>query len=151
MRPFSFVLCVSTVILCCQAMAGDEDAKKIQGTWLLTELIVAGEKVPAKDVEGMKFVFENNKFTIVPPTADTGVVDKRTFTFKLDGGKQPAQVDIVALDGEHKGVTSPGIYEIKDDTLRWCQSDDPKSTERPKDVASPAKSPLYLFTFKRSK
>ena len=58
---------------------------------------------------------------------------------------------MTALDGDLKGVTSPGIYELKGDTLRWCQSDDEKSKDRPKDFASPDKSRLYLFTFKRLK
>jgi uncharacterized protein (TIGR03067 family) len=58
---------------------------------------------------------------------------------------------LTALDGEFKGAVSPGIYEIKGDTLRWCQSDDPKAKDPPKEFASPEKSELYLFTFKRAK
>ena len=127
------------------------DAKMLQGAWALTELVVGGTKVPDKEIQGMKFIFEGNKLTIAPPASDTGVVDKRTFTFKLDPSKKPAEVDITALDGKYKDTVSPGIYELKGDTLRWCQSDDPKAKDRPKDFASPEKSPLYLFTFKRAK
>lgn len=138
------------LFIACAAIAGEpEDSKKLQGAWTLTELVVGGAKVPDKELAGMKFVFEANKLTIVPPAADTGVVDKRAFTIKLDPSKKPAQVEITALDGEHKGAVSPGIYELKGDTLRWCQSDDPKSKERPKEFASPEKSSFYLFTFKR--
>jgi uncharacterized protein (TIGR03067 family) len=138
------------LLLACAALAGQaDDAKKLQGAWALTELIVGGAKVPDKELAGMKFVFEANKLTIVPPAADTGVVDKRSFTIKLDPSKKPAQVEITALDGDHKGAVSPGIYELKADTLRWCQSDDPESKKRPKDFASPEKSKIYLFTFKR--
>jgi uncharacterized protein (TIGR03067 family) len=135
---------------CAAALAGQaDDAKKLQGAWALTELIVGGAKVPEKELAGMKFVFEADKLTIVPPAADTDVIDKRTFTVKLDSKKNPAQVEITALDGKFKGTISPGIYELKADTLRWCQSDDPESKERPKDFASPEKSKIYLFTFKR--
>ena len=152
MRPFSYLLIgCALFLICCRAFAGADDAKKLQGAWALTELVVGGAKVPEKEIAGLKFVFAATKLTIVPPTADTGLVDKRSFTFKLDATKQPRQVDMTALDGEFKGVTSPGIYELKDDTLRWCQSDDPKSKDRPKDFASPEKSTLYLFTFKRAK
>lgn len=141
---------VASLLLAGAAFAGQaDDAKKLQGAWVLTELVVGGVKVPEKEVAGMKFIFEENKLTIVPPSADGGIVDKRAFTIKLDPAKKPAQVEMTALDGEHKGTVSPGIYELKADTLRWCQSDDPKVKDRPKDFASPEKSSVYLFTFKR--
>jgi uncharacterized protein (TIGR03067 family) len=139
-------------LLYCQAFAQDgDDAKKIQGAWEITELIVGGQKVPEKDIKGMRFQFEKDKLTIVPATADSGVVEKRHFSFKLDSKAKPPGVELTALDGENKGAVSPGIYEIKGETLRWCQSDDPKAKDRPKEFASPEKSAFYLFTFKRAK
>jgi uncharacterized protein (TIGR03067 family) len=138
------------LLLTCAAFAGQaDDAKKLQGAWALTELIVGGAKVPDKELAGMKFVFEADKLTIVPPTADTDVIEKRSFTIKLEPKKNPAQVEITALDGKFKGTVSPGIYELKGDMLRWCQSDDPQSKDHPKEFASPEKSKIYLFTFKR--
>ena len=153
MRPFAYLITFfSAVLVCCHAGAQDaDDAKKIQGAWEITELVVGGKKVPEKDVKGMRFLFDKDKLTILPPASDTGVVDKRTFTFKLDAKAKPAGVELTALDGENKGAISPGIYEVKGDTLRWCQSDDPKAKDRPKEFASPEKSSFYLFTFKRAK
>jgi len=153
MRPFAYVLTFFiAALVCCHVVAQDaDDAKKIQGPWEISELIVGGKKVDEKDVKGMRFVFEKDKLTILPPTSDTGVVDKRTFTFKLDTKAKPAGVELTALDGENKGAVSPGIYEVNGDVLRWCQSDDPKAKDRPKAFASPEKSAFYLFTFKRAK
>ena len=152
MRPLLFLVAVGIVaVVCCRALAGAADTKTLQGTWEVAELIVGGAKVPAKDVQGMKFIFKGQILTILPPTADTGVVEKRTFTFKLDPKQKPAAVDLTSLDGDNKGVVSPGIYEITADTLRWCQSDDEKAKERPKDFTSPEKSRVYVFTFKRGK
>lgn len=128
-----------------------DDAKKLQGSWEITELIVGGAPVPLKDLKGMKFVFAGKKMTLLPPSADLNVVVKRQFAFQLDPTKTPATVDLTAEDGENKGTVSQGIYEIKGDTLRWCQSDDPKSKDRPKEFVSPEKSSIYLFTFKRAK
>jgi uncharacterized protein (TIGR03067 family) len=146
-----FATCASVgfLLLCLHAFAGED--KKLQGAWEVTELIVGGMKVPEKDIAGMKFVFKDKTLTIVPANADTGVVDKRTFSIDVDPTKNPATVNLTALDGEFKGTKSPGIYEVKGDVLRWCQSDDPKSAERPKTFASPEKSSIYMFTFKRSK
>jgi hypothetical protein len=150
-----------------------DDAKALQGAWLLTELIVGGNKVPDKEFKGTTFVFAGDKLSIVPPNKDAAanahliafalvsrfpvvpealfVVDRRTFSFKLDPKQKPAAVDLTALDGDAKGVVSPGIYEVAGDTLRWCQSDDEMNTQRPRAFASPDKSRMYLFTFKRIK
>lgn len=153
MRTFAYLFTYFIgALVCCHAFAQDaDDAKAIQGPWEITELIVSGKKVPEKDVKGMRFVFEKDKLTILPPTADTGIVEKRTFTVKLDAKAKPAGVELTSLDGENKGLVSPGIYEIKGETLRWCQSDDPKAKDRPKEFASPEKTSFYLFTFKRAK
>jgi uncharacterized protein (TIGR03067 family) len=156
MRLISFLL-AGFLVLSCVAYAGQaDDANKLQGAWSLTDLVVGGAKVPEKDIQGVKFVFDKDTLTILSPPADADpkkdvVIDKRVFKFKLDPTKKPAQIDVTALDGQHKGVTSPGIYELKDDTLRWCQSDDEKSKDRPKDFSSPEKSSIYVFTLKRAK
>lgn len=156
-----------------RAIAGADDAKSIQGDWEIAELVVAGKVIPIKDIAGLRFSFKDSILTISPkalpdltaaPTAATGafasslvsayarvVVDRRPYSFKLDSAKKPATVDLTALDGVLKGTVSPGIYELKGDTLRWCQSDDEKSKDRPKDFKSPEKSRIYSFTFKRVK
>jgi len=153
MHTFAYLFTFAIgVFVCCHAFAQDaDDAKAIQGPWEITELIVGGKKVPEKDVKGMRFVFEKDKLTIVPPASDNGIVEKRTFSVKLDAKAKPAGVELTALDGENKGKVSPGIYEIKGEVLRWCQSDDPKAMDRPKEFASPEKTSFYLFTFKRAK
>lgn len=131
--------------------AGDDDLKKLQGAWEVTELVAFGKKADVKEFKGTKFVFEKDKLTVVPGNPKSNEFDKRTFTIKINTKKQPAEVDLTALDGEHKGVVSPGILEIKEDTLRWCQPDGPKTKDRPTTFASPENSDLYLFTLKRVK
>jgi uncharacterized protein (TIGR03067 family) len=145
-----------------------DDLGKLQGAWTITELIVGGSKVPEEEFKGTTFVFSGNKLTLVPPMSNTfatasvtgfaavinfpaapeveTLVDYRVFTFKLDPAQKPATVDITFKD-----MVSPGIYDVTDDTLRWCQSDDEKTKERPKEFASPDKSRIYLFTLKRAK
>ena len=155
MRDLKYALMLLAIGFACRAFAGGDDAQKLQGTWQLTELIVGGMKIPDKEIAGMKFIIskdkDGDKLAIIPPTADTGVVEKRTFTLKVDASKKPAVVLATALDGENKDTVSPGIFELKGDVLRWCQSDDPKATAAPKDFTSPEKSAIYVFTFKRLK
>lgn len=153
MRQLSDVLVVGILaVIGCPAFAGDaDDAKKIQGIWEIVELIQYGKKVDFNFIKGTKFVFADNVLTIQPPTDKVEEFEKRSFSYKLNPATKPAEVELIARDGKHKGVTSPGIYELKGDTLRWCQSDATKAPERPKDFTSPKKSPFYLFTLKRVK
>lgn len=152
MRLSSYYLAFAALALaCCRASGGADDAKKLQGTWEVVELIVYGKKADPKVIQGTKFVFAQDKLTIVPANANLAEFEKRVFSFKIDPKKKPAQIDLTALDGENKGAVSPGIYEIQGETLRWCQPDDPKSKTRPTQFASPEKSDLYLFTLKRTK
>ncbi len=150
MKPLS-ILC-ALLLLLPTAIAGDADElKKLQGTWEISALIVGGIPVPEKEIAGMKFIFKDKTLTIIPPKSDTGVVVPRAFSVTVDGKKKPASVDLTADAGELKGKVSPGIYEVTADTLRWCQSDDPKAKARPAEFASPEKSAIYLFTFKKAK
>lgn len=152
MRKISYFVAFAVIVLaCCRAAGGADDAKKLQGTWEVTDLTVSGKKVDLKVIQGTKFVFDKDKLAILPPNDKLAEFEKRTFSFKIDPKKKPAEIDLTALDGEHKGVISPGIYEIQGETLRWCQPDDPKSKDRPKQFAAPDKSDLYLFTLKRTK
>jgi uncharacterized protein (TIGR03067 family) len=146
---FSAVCVLAAIFTPGSAQQARDDGEKLQGTWVLTELIVGGFTIPEKEFKGTQFVFAGNKLTIVPAMPDAAAVDKHAFTFKIDPNQAPAAVDLTALDGDAKGTVSPGIYELKGDTLRWCQSDDKKNTERPKAFASPDESRIYLFTFKR--
>lgn len=172
MRRFTCAF-AAVVFAACHVLAGGDDAKNLQGTWDVAELIVGGKAVPAKSIQGLRFQFKGDKLTILPTSLPdlndfqssasgaTGPtllslltpvsVDKREFIFKIDPAKKPATVDLTPLDGKHKGVTSPGIYELKGDVLRWCQSDDEKAKDRPKEFKSPDKSAIYLFTLKRAK
>jgi uncharacterized protein (TIGR03067 family) len=153
MRQTTYTLAFCFVALgFCRAFAGDaDDAKKLQGKWEIVELIAYGKKVEFNTIKGTKFIFAGNVLTIQPPTDKLEEFEKRSFTFKLAPAKQPAEVELTVVDGKDKGLTSPGIYELKGDTLRWCQSDATKAPERPKSFASPEKSPIYLFTLKRTK
>lgn len=136
----------------CRAFAGGaDDAKMLEGTWEIEDLIAYGKKVDVNTIKGTKFIFAKDKLTIQPPNDKLEEFVPRNFSFKLDPSKKPAEVELTVLDAKDKGLKSVGIYELKDKTLRWCQSDADKSPERPKDFTSPDKSPIYLFTLKRVK
>jgi len=139
---YAWIIAVST-------LAAGQAPGALQGTWEVTELTAYGKQVDPKLYLGTKFVFDKDKLTVVPPNDKLEEFVKRAFTINVNPKKQPAEVDLTALDGDNKGVTSPGIYELNGDTLRWCQPDGPKSKDRPKAFVSPENSDIYLFTLKR--
>src|SRR5712691_4728042 len=100
MQKLSYALAFFTVgLACCRAFAGDaDDAKKIQGTWEVVELIAYGKKVDFNTIKGTKFVFAKDKLTIQPPSDKLEEVVTRNFTFKLDPAKKPAEVELKVLD-----------------------------------------------------
>jgi uncharacterized protein (TIGR03067 family) len=134
------------------AQEAKSDKDRVQGAWAVAALVVGGRPAPAEEFQGMRFLFEGDKLTFVPPgREDGGTVARRSFRVALDPTRKPAAVDVVALDGDYKGTASPGIYELRGDELRWCLSDDPENKTRPTEFASPEGTRLYLFTLKRVK
>lgn len=147
----SKAICILAVFFFVLDGASAGEAKNLEGKWEIVELIAYGKKVDFNLIKGTKFTFAKDKLTIQPPNDKIEEFVTRTFSFKVDTTKQPNEVELLVLDGKEKGLKSVGIYELKGDTLRWCQSDATKSPERPKGFASPEKSAIYLFTLKRTK
>jgi hypothetical protein len=69
--------------------------------------------------------------------------------FKLDPSRKPKEIDVTELDGERKGKTTSGLYEIDGDTLRLCHPGLPGG-DRPSVLESKEGSTDYLWTLKRS-
>ena len=123
-----------------------KEAEKLQGTWQITELIGNGKKFPEEGTKGMKITFTGDKMKIVRSAEDEG----RSFTFKVDPTKKPKAIDTTAQDGNFKGETVQGIYELDGDTLKLCLPNRP-GADRPAKLESTEGSNLGLLTLKREK
>jgi len=111
--------------------AGEDVLKKLQGTWKFVSQEREGKPRPREELAKQTITFARDKWTV---RRDGKVV--QAGTHKFDPGRKPAQVDAVVTDGEDKGSTMLGIYELKGDTLKVCF--DPKGKERPTDFTSKA-------------
>jgi uncharacterized protein (TIGR03067 family) len=69
-------------------------------------------------------------------------------SFTLDPTKNPKWIDVTYTDGERKGESSLGIYELKDDSLKICMS---RSTTRPMEFETKAESQRHMMVLKREK
>ena len=119
----------------------DEDA--ILGTWKIEKFDFGGQGGPnPAEIAKVKFIFEKDG---VVKVADGPMGEEKKATFKLDSSAKIKTIDITA-----EGITSPGIYEIDGDTLKFCWAEGPKGV-RPEEFKADAKALVAVFTLKRVK
>ena len=101
----------------------NDDAKKIQGTWVMV----------SKEEDGRKRTVAGElKYTIGPDRISNANLKEAGDQYKLDADKKPKTIDLVPGDGPEKGKTVKGLYELDGDTLRIClatQATMPRPTE----------------------
>jgi uncharacterized protein (TIGR03067 family) len=101
----------------------------LKGKWSLTDMTVNGESVPAKERRKFSIIFNGPSMTV------SGFNGKKEFTYSLDSSTAPKSIDALALNGNFKGKTAPGIYDLQGDTLRLCLPNDDVG-ERPTDFTA---------------
>ena len=121
----------------------DPDKAKLQGTWTAISHESGGEKHGG---EGHTLTFDGDKFTI-KKNDETEVEG----TYTIDSSKKPKQIDMKiekAKEGKHEGDTAKGIYELKEDTVRWC-SEEPGGSDRPDEFTTQDGSKRMCVELKR--
>jgi uncharacterized protein (TIGR03067 family) len=121
-----------------------KERKKLKGTWTITSVVRNENPLPEDKLKDLKFVFQGENF--VQKAGDKTLAKG---TFRLDPGKKPPTIDLMMNEGEEKGKTIKGIYELKDDVLRICGAG--PGHERPTEFAAKDGSGHTLITFKRAK
>jgi uncharacterized protein (TIGR03067 family) len=121
---------------------GEGELKKLQGTWQFTAFERDGKAKPPDEVAKMKITFTGDKWVV---REDGKVI--QAGTHKFDPTKKPGQVDAAVTEGEDKGSTMLGIYELKGDQMRVCF--DPQGKQRPTSFNS--KAGLLTATVQRQK
>ena len=82
------------------------------GTWIPTDGMSAGKKLPDNFLTNVKLMLNQGKYTVVVGE------DKEEGTYKVDTSKTPYAIDVEATMGPNKGKKIPAIVEIKrEDTV----------------------------------
>lgn len=151
--------CLLTVLLVCLGLpcglAGqEEDAKKdqeaMQGTWTFVQLVHDGYANAEQQIKDVKMVIKGEKITWIIPNHPDGKEVHQDYSYKLNPQNKPNHIDVMRLDGEFKGKTVPGIYELKGDDLKICLPNNSKAA-RPTEFTSASGSKLMLFVLKKAK
>jgi uncharacterized protein (TIGR03067 family) len=155
MRRFGMaVLAIVSLFAAVRSQAADGEAKKeavakdlqaFKGTWRLS----------CKEVDGKKFSEEEIKDVIATNDGSGTCWVRRggkvigAGTVKLDPTTKPRTIDIAFTEGEHKGETALGIYEIEGDTFRVCCVH--ARSGRPTEFSAGAGSGRTLVVYQREK
>jgi uncharacterized protein (TIGR03067 family) len=123
------------------------ELKAMEGAWRPVSVEVDGQKAPEEAL----------KESVVTRDAAGKVVGRRGAKVvlegtvkKIDPTKKPKTIDTEVTEGENKGRTILGIYEVKDDTLRICVAL-PGKGERPTEFSAKAGSGCAFMIYKREK
>jgi uncharacterized protein (TIGR03067 family) len=109
----------------------------------------------SKEEDGKKFSAAEIKDVIATSDGSGNVSVRRGGkligggTIKLNPTKKPRAIDITFTEGEHKGKTALGIYEIDSDAFRVCVAR--VGDERPAGFSARAGSRRILIVYKRKK
>jgi uncharacterized protein (TIGR03067 family) len=122
-----------------------KELRAFKGTWRLS----------SKEEDGKKFSEEEIK-EVIGTSDGLGKFSVRRGdklvgegSIKLDPAKKPKTIDVTYTEGERKGKTALGIYEIESDTFRVCVAR--PGDERPAEFSAKAGSGRTLIVYKRAK
>ncbi len=122
-----------------------KDREAYAGTWRVVAVVANGQPVPE----------ETCRKITVTNDADGGWVVRvegkavARGTSRIDPTRSPKTIDLIPSEGEHKGETARGIYEIAGDMRKICYA--PSGKPRPARFSSAPGSGHILATFKREK
>jgi len=144
------VLAIITLFAGVRRPADNEEtvAKELQafkGTWRLSSKEENGKKFSEEVIKDIIGTGDGlGKFSVRRGDKVIGEA-----TVKLDPTKKPKRVDVSFTEGQHKGQTLLGIYEIDSDAFRVCVAR--PGDERPAEFSAKAGSGRILIGYKREK
>jgi RNA polymerase sigma-70 factor (ECF subfamily) len=127
------------------------DNDRLQGTWEFAAWTQGGQTKKRddfgeEDARPKSLKFTGDKLLTVMLNTGGKEVEFR-YVFKLDPSQKPKAIDLTP-DGEPKGTSGPGVYEVEGDGLRVCFPGQPDQ-ERPGKLESKEGDSYLLLTYKR--
>jgi uncharacterized protein (TIGR03067 family) len=122
--------------------ASKKELDKLQGAWTIVSDERDGKPVAAD--QGARVTMSGDRFS-----TEKGDKVLRRGTLKLDPAKTPKTVDVTYTEGEFKGRTLLGVYNLEGDTWKICYG--LPGEERPRMVPDKAGKGQVLLTLQRAK
>jgi uncharacterized protein (TIGR03067 family) len=155
MRLFGVaVLAIVSLFAAVRSQAADGEAKEeaaakglqaFKGTWRLSSREVDGKKFSAEEIKDVIATIDGSgTFSVRRGDKVIGAG-----TAKVDPTTKPKAMELTFTEGEHKGQTVLGIYEIGSDIFRACCAR--PGDGRPAEFSAKAGSGLSLAVYQREK
>ncbi len=152
MKTYLSLAFAASLLFCGLASAGDtkveaikKDRQLYEGTWQVTSLTVNGKKLPEADAQKIRVINKADGTGLLE--VDGKVIGKATFI--IDPTKKPKTIDLTFTEGNNKGQTYHGIYEVGKDNRKICYP--PLGQKRPTEFSSTPEDGHILAVFKRVK
>lgn len=122
----TFGLVTLGLMLTGNTWADDADQKErelLAGTWSVVSIEVNGQEPMSESVKNFEFVFTTAKVT----RKNGDMIESET-GYRLNLGKIPKWIDFTDLSGKERDKTFAAIYELNNDTMKFCFRIDVKRT-----------------------
>jgi uncharacterized protein (TIGR03067 family) len=121
----------------------EKELKDLEGTWKVVSREVDGKKASDEEVKKLTLsIGAGGKAALMSEGTAVAKADMTVYP-----AKKPKEVDLLIPEGENKGQTARGIYELSGDTLKICYA--PPGKERPAEFSSKPGSGNTFTTLKR--
>jgi uncharacterized protein (TIGR03067 family) len=148
MRLAWLALGIAGFLIAADNPVGDakKDLDRMQGSWEGTSGESKGNAIPDEQLKETRFFVKGEKYSY-----KVGDTYQEEGTLKIDPTKKPKMIDVTIVDGEDKGKTQLGIYEVTRDKLKLCFAPPGKEKTRPKDFSTNAGNQQLLLVLSREK
>jgi uncharacterized protein (TIGR03067 family) len=125
------------------------EASKLQGTWRIVSAERDGSPAPEDEIKKITITIKGDKL-IARRTENADKPEEKIYdmSFTIDPTQKPKWIDVTYTDGERKGESSQGIYELEGVSLKICMS---RGNTRPTDFETKAESQRHLMVLKKGK
>lgn len=123
--------------------AVEGELKRFAGTWRFESVQMDGKAMPEQDFKGNAIILNGDRFTAKVEGRDLNGL------YEVDPTATPKTIDVTFGEGEERGRTMLGIYELEGDTYRVCMALSGKT--RPTEFTTKPGSDQMLEVLKREK
>lgn len=96
-----------------------EELKKFQGTWVLADGMIDGQKIEREQIQRSEMIWRGNEVTLMTPHQSAGVI--RAKVRRISSRQEPKEMEWVRDTPPHKGRVVVAIYEfIQPDQYKIC-------------------------------
>jgi uncharacterized protein (TIGR03067 family) len=120
------------------------DLALLHGEWRIVSWETEGEKVPREKLGDNRLKFEGDEYS-----QSAGIETIERGKVVLKPSESPKTLDFIIKEGDDKGKTQLGIYELEGDTLKICVNK-AGSTERPTSFTTKPNSQMTSVVLKRN-